>query len=61
MVVTSLLGQRPDPEEILPYTWTPDTWRLESAELKALPWCQNYRVLSAALLVLMAIFIGMFW
>ena len=61
MVAVSLLGQRPDAGEVLPYTWTPDAWKRESAELKALPWYQNYRVLSAALLVLMAVVVGMFW
>ena len=61
MVLASLLGQRPDLEQILPYSWTKAAWELETAELKTLPWYQNYRVLSSALLVLMGIILAMFW
>ena len=61
MVGVSLLGQRPDPQEVLPYTWTRGSWKQETIELEGLPFYQNYRILSAALLVLIALFIIVFW
>lgn len=61
MIGVSLLGQRPDPQQVLPYTWTRGSWKQETIELKGLPFYQNYRILCAALLVLVALFIVVFW
>lgn len=61
MVVVSLSTGKPDPEQIAQYTWSLDFFRAETEELKGLPWYQNYRVLTAIMLVLIAVFVGMFW
>ena len=41
--------------------WTPQLLREETEELKALPWYQNYRILSVFLLIITAIVVGYFW
>jgi len=61
MVVVSLLTGKPDPEQIAQYTWSVDFFRAETEELKGLPWYQNYRVLTAIMLVLIVVFVAMFW
>ncbi len=41
--------------------WTPAFYRAETRELVALPWWQNYRVLSVLLLLLTAVIVIAFW
>jgi SSS family solute:Na+ symporter len=61
IVVVSLITEKPHPEQVAHYTWTPQLFRDEKAELAGLPWYQNYRTLSIILLVCTAVFVGMFW
>lgn len=52
MVSVSLLSAPPDSARIRHYLWSARMFRDESTELNALPWFQNYRILSILLLVL---------
>ena len=61
MVVTSLLGEAPDPEKVRQLTWTPAFFREETRELAGLPWYLNYRIQIIGMLALIALFVGMFW
>lgn len=61
MVITSLYSGKPDPEQIDQLTWSPEFFRAETAELKELPWYQNYRILAVGMLILIAVFVGIFW
>ncbi len=61
MVVVSLTTELPDPEKVKELTWTPAFFREETKELAALPWYLNYRYQSVGLLLLIALFVGMFW
>ena len=61
IVGVSLSGEKPDPETVRELTWTPAFFREETKELAALPWYQNYRYQTVGMLVLIALFVGMFW
>jgi len=61
MTVTSLNSEAPDPEVVAQYTWNKKVYKLETEELKGLPWYKNYRVQSLILLVLTACLVGYFW
>ena len=58
LVIGSLLGAPPRAGQVDALLWTPAFYRAETAALAALPWWQNYRVLSVLLLVLTA---GIVW
>lgn len=60
-VGVSLVTPVPPPEKVEEYTWSPAFFRRESRELEALPWWQNYRVQSAAVLLFAAVVVGMWW
>ena len=60
IVATSLAGERPLPEK-LEYTWSPQFFREESAELAEMPWYKNYRIQSAVLLGITAVIVVLFW
>ena len=61
IVGVSLSGEKPDEETVRELTWTPDFFRQETEELAALPWYKNYRYQTIGMLVLIALFVGMFW
>ncbi len=58
LVIASLLSSPPRAEQVDALLWTPAFYRAETAALAALPWWQNYRVLSVLLLVLTS---GIVW
>ncbi|MFW6089917.1 MAG: sodium:solute symporter [Gemmatimonadota bacterium] len=60
-IVVSLAGRAPDPEKVEPLTWTPAFFRQESEELRELPWWQNYRIQSIAVLAFAAVIVIMWW
>ena len=60
IVGVSLSGEKPDAETVRELTWTRDFFRQETQELAALPWYQNYRYQTVGMLVLIALFVGMF-
>lgn len=49
MVVGSLMTPPPSDETVNSMTWSPSFFREETTELQAMPWYQNYRILSAIL------------
>lgn len=59
-ILVSLMTPAPPAEKVAEYTWSRRLIREESAELKGLPWYQNYRILSVILLVITAIVVGSF-
>ena len=61
MVAVSLAGEEPDPAKVKEYTWTPAHFWDEVEHLAELPWYKNFFVQSAALLVLMAVVVVIFW
>lgn len=60
LVIGSLLGAPPRAEQVDALLWTPAFYRAETATLAALPWWQNYRVLSVLLLALTAAIVWVF-
>ena len=61
IVGVSLSGEKPDPETVRELTWSPAFFHEETKELAALPWYKNYRYQTVGMLVLIALFVGMFW
>jgi SSS family solute:Na+ symporter len=61
VVLVSLAGSAPDEEKTSDTTWTPAFFRQETEELRRMKWYQNYRILSAVVLLLAAVIVGMFW
>ncbi len=59
-ITVSLATAAPPQDVIDEYTYKSSMFSAESAELKALPWYQNYRILAEILLVLTAVVVGMF-
>ena len=57
IVVASLLSAPPAAEKVAAYVWKASAFAQESAELAALPWYQNYRILSALLLLATGLFV----
>lgn len=49
MLAASLLTPKPPQETVDSMTWSPAFFRDEIAEVRTLPWYQNYRILSAIL------------
>jgi len=49
MVLVSLMTEPPEDEKVRSMTWSPQFFRDETAELAALPWYKNYRILAAIL------------
>jgi SSS family solute:Na+ symporter len=60
-IVVSLMSAPPSEEVVRQYTWRSEIWKQETEELKALPWYQNYRILSVILLVITALLVGYWW
>jgi len=60
LVIASLLSSPPGVEQVDALLWTPAFYRAETAALAALPWWQNYRVLSLLLLGLTAAIVWVF-
>ena len=61
LVIGSLMTAPPDASKVEPYIWTKEFYDAETADLKNVPWYQNYRVLSIGLSILTAIIVAMFW
>ena len=61
MAVVSLQTAPPPLEKTADLTWTPAFYRAESRDLEGVPFYKNYRVQSAALVVLTAIVVIAFW
>ena len=61
LVLASRATPAPDAAKIADVTWTPALWRQDTADLRALPWWQNYRVQGAVLLALTAVVVTLFW
>ncbi len=61
MVVVSLATAKPDEEVVRTLTWSPTLLIEEAPALRQLPWYKNYRYQSAAMLVLIAIFVIAWW
>ncbi len=59
-VTVSLATDPPPMDKIEDYTWKGEMIAAETAELKGLPWYQNYRILSVFLLVVTAIVVWIF-
>ena len=60
-IIISLITGAPDPQKVQEYTYKKEIFTEETAELKTLPWYQNYRKLAIILLILTAIIVGYFW
>jgi SSS family solute:Na+ symporter len=58
MAVGSLATTEPSAQKVDSMTWSPRFFREESAEMQAMPWYGNYRILSA---ILAASFLGLLW
>ena len=61
LVVGSLMSDPPAEEAVAPYIWTRAFYDAETAELKGMPWYQNYRVLSVGLIIITVVIVGLFW
>jgi solute:Na+ symporter, SSS family len=61
LVVVSLATAKPDPEVVNALTWTPAFFKEETPALEQLPWYKNYRYQSAAMLVVIGIFVAVWW
>ncbi len=61
LVVVSLATARPAEEVVRTLTWSPALLTAETPALAGLPWYKNYRYQSAAMLVLIAIFVIAWW
>ena len=61
LVIVSLATPAPENEKIADYTYKSKIFTEETAELKALPWYKNYRILAIILLIVTAIVVGYFW
>ncbi len=61
LVVVSLATAKPSDEVVRELTWTPAVFAEETPSLKALPWYQNYRYQSVAMLVVIALFVIAWW
>lgn len=61
LVIGSLMTPPPAAEKVEGLVWTGASYRAETAELAALPWWQNYRILSVGLLLLTAAIVLSFW
>jgi SSS family solute:Na+ symporter len=61
MVVASLTTAKPDQEVVRSLTWSPALLAEEGPTLRQLPWYKNYRYQSAAMIVLIAIFVIIWW
>lgn len=57
----SLMSEPSTAEKLKGMIWTPKLIAEETEELRGLPWYQNYRILSAILLVITAFVVGYFW
>jgi SSS family solute:Na+ symporter len=60
-IVVSLQTEGPSEAVIANYTWRKSVWTEETEELKALPWYQNYRILSLILLTLTIALVAWWW
>ena len=60
MVLVSALSAPPSPAQVDSLLWTPAFYRAETVTLAGLPWWQNYRVQSVALLLLTAAIVWTF-
>jgi len=60
-VVISLATPAPYGEKVDDFTYSLAIFRAESAEMRGLPWYQNYRILAILLLILTSIIVGYFW
>ncbi|MCP4332668.1 MAG: sodium/solute symporter [Gammaproteobacteria bacterium] len=58
MIIVSLASAEPAAEKVASMTWSPQFFRDETAELAALPWYKNYRILAA---ILTAAFLIQLW
>jgi len=61
LVVTSLATAAPDPERIRELMWSREMMEEEAPELDRLPWYQNYRYQSIAMLVALAVIVVVWW
>jgi SSS family solute:Na+ symporter len=61
LVVVSLATDKPDEEVVRTLTWSPAILAAETPALRRLAWYKNYRYQSAAMLVLIAIFVIAWW
>ena len=61
LVVVSLATEKPDEEVVRNLTWSPALLAEEAPALARLAWYKNYRYQSAAMLVLIAIFVIAWW
>jgi solute:Na+ symporter, SSS family len=59
-VVVSLNSASATQEQIRDYTWSRSIFQTETAEMKSLPWYQNYRILALILLTITALIVGQF-
>ncbi|MGB0293335.1 MAG: sodium:solute symporter [Flavobacteriaceae bacterium] len=60
-IVVSLASAAPDAEVVANFTYKKAIYDQETAELKSLPWYQNYRILAIILGVITVIVVGFFW
>jgi len=61
LVIVSLATEKPDEEVVRALTWSPAVFAEETPTLAGLPWYKNYRYQSAAMLVVIAIFVIAWW
>ncbi len=61
LVVVSFATAKPDAEVVRTLTWSPTVFAEEKPALDQLPWYKNYRYQSAAMLVVIAIFVIAWW
>lgn len=61
LVIVSLMTEAPEEKAVKPYIWTPSFFAVETKELKDMAWYENYRVLSAILLLITMALVVSFW
>lgn len=59
--VVSLVTPSPSEEKLQGMIWSPKLIKLETEELKDLPWYKNYRYLSVILLIITSMVVAFFW
>jgi len=60
-ICTSLVSQKPPPDQVVSLTWNYDFWRSESRQLQKLTWYRDYRIQSADLLAKALAIVVVWW
>jgi SSS family solute:Na+ symporter len=61
LAIVSLITPAPDGKKVRDYIWTKDFYHAETRDLANVPWYQNYRNMSLALMIVTIVLVGLFW